>query len=551
MQKFLGGGYNPWVSAASAFFALCMVFGKSYMEIGSWDYVLHSGLQFVLGSLIFCGYFFVFRNCILYVSKKLRQFPTLFRRETQGKVEIWLFERHPFWGVLAVIWLAAIPWLICFFPGTLEADGCYQLLMSFGVVGISNHHPVFVTKLMGICLHWGRLFFGSDMIGMFFYTFFQFTFQSLVMSYVLYVLSRMKAPVLLRWGALIFYSAYPIFPMWGYTLVKDTGYYSFFLLFVTTLVQMLYLYEKGERLAWWQVFLFALGAVGLGTFRNDGRYIVLLTCVCGIFFARKCWNVLLIGGIACFVSIFLIEGVYMKAESIPQGSKREMLTIPLQQTARYVKEHYEEITPEEAEILQAGFSVELSELADLYIPDFSDPVKGTFVLYPEADYINAYFRVWAQQLIKHPDTYLQAFFNQVYGYFYPEKESEWEGIGILNIKNSLSAQDEYLDLDFGLENELGRNLLSIYVKWTKALPVIGMLFSPGIYTYILLGCAMYLIAKKRKRGLLVYVPGFCVLLICIASPVTACFRYTLPNVASLPIYLVWCYHGAQRNSEQK
>lgn len=531
---------NPWVNSISAFFAICTVLGKSYMEIDSWDYVFHSGLQFCLGILIFCGYFFIYTKCILFVNKILGHVPWLFRKETHGRLEAWFFEKHPFAGALAVIWIIALPWLILFFPGTLEADGCFQLLMSFGAAAMSGHHPVLVTKLMGICLHWGRLFWNSDNAGIFLYTFFQFVFQSLVMAYAIYVLTKMGTPILLRWAALIFYSAYPIFPMWGYTLVKDTGYYCFILLFVTTLIHILYVGKKNP--AWWQIFLFAVAAIGLGTFRNDGRYVILLTCFWGVIFYRKYWKLLLFNGIICLMSIFLVEGVYMKMENIPQGSKREMMTIPLQQTARYVKEHYDELTPEETEILQSGFSVELSELANLYIPDFSDPIKGRFLISPDAGYLKEYFKVWGQQFIKHPDTYIQAFLNQIYGYFYPEKESSWEGIGILNIKNSLSSQDEFLNLSFGIENELGRNILGVFVKLIKVLPVIGLLFSPGIHTYILLGCITYLIAQKKKQKLIVYIPGLCVLMICMASPVTACIRYTLPNIVLLPMHLGWCYH---------
>ncbi|MCH5338324.1 MAG: hypothetical protein J1E03_06045 [Acetatifactor sp.] len=47
---------------------------------------------------------------------------------------------------------------------------------------------------------------------------------------------------------------------------------------------------------------------------------------------------------------------------ISQGEIGEMLSIPLQQTARYLKEHYDEITEEEAEVLGRGFTVSLKQV---------------------------------------------------------------------------------------------------------------------------------------------------------------------------------------------
>lgn len=56
------------------------------------------------------------------------------------------------------------------------------------------------------------------------------------------------------------------------------------------------------------------------------------------------------------ISILLINVVYVKMNHISGGSIREALSVPVQQTARYVKQHYNEMTPEELKVLQAVFS---------------------------------------------------------------------------------------------------------------------------------------------------------------------------------------------------
>ena len=53
-----------------------------------------------------------------------------------------------------------------------------------------------------------------------------------------------------------------------------------------------------------------------------------------------------------------------------------MFSVPFQQTARYVKEHSEEITTEEAEAIRG--ILDFDHLAELYNPEISDAVKWTY-----------------------------------------------------------------------------------------------------------------------------------------------------------------------------
>jgi hypothetical protein len=217
-----------------------------------------------------------------------------------------------------------------------------------------------------------------------------------------------------------------------------------------------------------------------------------------------------------------------------------MLSIPLQQTARYLKEHYDELTDEEEEILSEGFDIPLSSVASVYSPLISDGVKVNFVDNPDKEYLKKYFRVWFGQLLKHPDTYIQAFINQTYGYFYPDMRNHGDYLVYLFIGNTDKWHDGYLDMEFGIENGYGRALLAQYIYLIEKMPVFSMLLSPGMYTYILIGCFAYLLQKNRRKIFLL-IPGICTLLICIASPVNGYLRYVMPLMAVTPLYIAWCY----------
>ena len=126
-------------------------------------------------------------------------------------------------------------------------------------------------------------------------------------------------------------------------MVKDSGYYILILLFTVALTHLLY--EQDEHTKWWQIVLILISIAGICCCRKDGSLVVIMTLVCGFVAYKKYRKIFWLGIASCISCTLLISGLYMKLENIPKGSVKEVLSIPMQQTARYVKEHYEEIAP--------------------------------------------------------------------------------------------------------------------------------------------------------------------------------------------------------------
>jgi len=539
---------NPGVSVLSFFFAVCTVFGISYAKTDSWDCIFLFKMQFLLAVFVMLGYYFAYKNCILFVAYVFEKKKQWLRREPSNRLEVFLFKEHTFWGPFLVIFVLGLPWLIAFFPGTLQWDAHAQLWMYLGVVEKTGHHPVAMTELMGSCISLGRFLFGSDSIGLFLYTFPQFLIQTFTFSYACYVLRRIGAPILFSWCALILWSVYPFFPIWGYTMVKDTPYYIFILLMVVTLQDMFY--QRDMTIKKWQILLFLISIIGIALTRNDGRYIIYITIAVALLGYRKYWKIWVAGFGVCFLTVFAVEGIYMKVNDIASGPTGEMLSIPLQQTARYLREHYEEITEEEARVLQEGFMVELNSVGNMYNPIISDPVKENFVKCPDSDYLKSYFTVWLGQFIKHPDTYIQAFLNHVYGYFYPNLHGYGGYLAIFYIGNAEQWHDGYLDIEYVIQNNNLRKLLENTLYLMEKTPIISMFLSAGLHTFLLLGEFTYLWCKRRKKEIAVLVPAFVVLLICMASPVNAYLRYVMPIMVTLPVNVAWCYALGHREATE-
>ncbi len=536
---------SPYLTVLSLFFAVSTVFGISYSETGTWDYIFHGRLQFALAVLVICGYYFAYKNCILFVKYVLEQKKDILRSESRGNVETFLFEKHSFLIPFLLILAVGVPWLIFLWPGPLQEDSLVHIWQYYGELPGNAMSPVGVTWLMGKCMDLGKLVFHSDNVGLFLYNGSQFVLQTLIFAYSFCVMKRMQAPMLLRWFALILYGIYPVFPSWGYTCVKDTGYYLCSLLLVVVLADSIIAGKKNA--AWWHWVLLVAATVGMSIFRNNGKYIAIATLVVALILYRKYWKLYLVGLVACLAVTLLIDKVYIPKNGYVEGPMKESMSIPVQMTARYLKEHMEEVTEEERAALQQVFATSLEEVVEFYNPEVSDPVKGRFVDYPTDEALSGYFKVWWQQLLKHPDSYAQAFFNHTYGYFYPDRKNFWGDVAYFRILGRQAWQDNCVDLSFGIEEQNGRKLLEEYTKLVYRMPILGMVFSSGLHMYLILGCTVYLIAVKRKRAIAVLVPGLCMLL-CMMSPVDAMFRYVLPLVAALPVHLAWCNYASKQES---
>lgn len=531
---------NAWVSGLSAFFAVCTVIGISYEQANSWNFLFLYGLQFILAVFVITGYYFLYKNCMLFIIYIYKKW-ALFKREPAGKLEIFLFSKHTFLGPLLFLFILGLPWLIFYFPGTLHWDALVQLNKSFGILPKDAHHPVLISEYMGLCIRLGKSLLHSDSLGFFLYTGPQFICQWLVFAYASHVISKRNVPVLIRWGALLYWGLHPLLPIWGFTMAKDSISYISATLLIAVLMEICS--DSGNQIRGYQAALFLASIAGITLSRNEGRYIVMFTVICGILLYKKYWKLFLGGALACLLLIGA-EYQYMSYYQIPGGEVGEMLSIPLQQIARYLKEHYDEVTEEEAEILGKGFMVGLDQVITRYNPIVSDPVKGVFVAHPDKEYLKEFFSVWFHLLLKHPDTYIQAFINQTYGYFYPNQHN-WKQTKQVYAAYSIAGgdqlQNDYFHIKFFIKDESIRNILEQNVFLVEKAPILGLLLSPGMYVYVLIGESIYLLAKKKRRELLVFLPGFFVLLICLLSPVNGYLRYLLPIIAAMPITLGWCF----------
>lgn len=454
------------------------------------------------------------------------------------KISELIFVNHPFMGPFLLLVCFGLPWWIAYWPGTLQYDSCGQLLQYLGVGKMTGHHPLPVTMIMGISLDAGRTIFRSDNMGIFIYTGIQFLAQCSVLSYGFCVFDRMGVPLWMRWISLGFYTIFPLIPNWGISYCKDTGYYISFLLFTLVMTDA---FLKGEgQVSRLQKVLWIFSLLGLAGFRNDGRYVIIIAVLVLFLFVRKHWKIYLKGLGVIILFLVLVEHVFMPIRNIPAGSVREALSVPLMQTANYLRQYGDELSAEEEAVLSSLFAGgDLTEVAEAYDEEISDDVKGQFKEYPDKQELSAYLKIWWIQFTKHPGIYAETFWRHCDGYFNPNRKCYENIIGWFKILDGQSRSDEYLNVYFGMKNQSYRDGLEDWAYFLYELPVIGLLYRPAVYTWLMVGCLLFLLQKKRKEAFAI-LPGILVLLICMVSPLNASVRYFLPVMAAVPIYLGLC-----------
>ena len=411
-------------------------------------------------------------------------------------------------------------------------------------VNITNHHPVFHTMLIGICVKLGKTILDYN-FGIFIYTLLQTFILASTLAYTIKYLSKINISSKIRMFILGIYCLVPMFPFYAVTDVKDTIYTALIVLYIVKLFDYIKFY-KNKKISLKQIIYWIVIIILISLFRNNGTYVVILSFIFAIFYSKT--NIKRMG-IVFLIYLILYKsyiGILLPYFKISDTSIREMLSVPFQQTARYVKYHEEDLTQDEKEKIDKVIGY--ADLSDRYKPKIADPVKNKYNKYATKEDLKEYFKVWTSGLFKHPGCYVQAFLNNTYGYFYPTNKGWYLYYNQKNIVN------EKGNIEYGFNNstEKLRNGLKLYGNFFRSVPLIGLISNIGFNTCVILVYAVYLIMQKGKRKYLIaLLPHFITILFCLVSPVNNYFRYAMPYIFAMPITTIFLIKEITKKGEEK
>lgn len=537
----------------AGFFSFCMVMGYSYYISNSWELVFGNTLQLIKSAVALIGYFLLFWSCIVclfHYFDNQKSFPELpFKTPAVLRKYKSCLKKYPFRTAFFTLLISYIPYMVYSYPGIFTSDTKNQLengymALTHGEVPLRNHHPVAHTLWMRFCTWTGETLFSSANVGIFL--------AALLQSLLLFAAVAWLVSFLLGKGVserglcvvMLFYMVSPRVRNFLFLLVKDSSFAAFLLIFLIQLYRIVTRDASFMAARKKHTVLLLLSMLGVLLVRQDGVYVLLLTWLAVLVCSRSRRRLAAVMAAGVFLFSTLYVQVLLPAFQVVPTNPREMLSIPFQQTARYLLYAGDEVTEEEAEAI--GAILDYEHLAELYNPNLSDPVKATYDKDAGTDELAAYFRVWFQMFLKHPDIYLQATFNNVYGYFYPAGYGA-ETFSYVKSSQHMEKINEILE-EFGTDLHYPERFDGLRV-WMEDmrdrifhLPVLSVLNLAGCYIWTLLLMFFYCLKKQKKDVLLIICPLLVVLLVCIAGPIYGWyFRYMYSIAVCLPgvVALSW------------
>ncbi len=442
-------------------------------------------------------------------------------------------------GVILLCWL---PYYICLFPGASNSDTWWQLEQVTGAQPLNAGHPLLHTFLQSGLILAGKTLLGSWNAGVFLAVLVQSLSMAAVLAYSVHFLVRLNVRPVLPGLLLALYGLVPTFPRSATILMKDTPY-SFSVLLFTVLVLEAVLLPKQFAAKRYKKPLAALAAFLVCTMRYNGPVLLIGAL---LFSGPALWKTAKSGraraALAAWLVLPLVLGYGISAglkalPGVEQANPNETLSVPLQQTGRFVRDFGDEVTDEEREVIDRV--VQYDQLAEVYTPWLADPIKSYINREDATDADRAAYRqVWMAQTLRHPVNALEAFVNLNYGWVYP------------GVTNPCWSYSPVADNDYVTRPALLDRLEALLDKADFAflLPVTSWFENLGLAAWGLLALGAWLSARRVKGLGGALSMQYLTLLMCLFGPVFFGHgRYGWPLLFCWPVLLAAAIFAARRN----
>ncbi len=471
-------------------------------------------------------------------------------------------------GLFFVAWL---PYYIIFFPGTANVDTVVQMMQSFKIPSYinnittihppeayyTNHHPFATTMLFELFFKLGLNVFGDINIGVAIYVVLHMLFLATVFTGALQYLRHIgitKKRLLFIQLIIMFL---PIFPMYAICMVKDTLFSAFLLILMMMMYEVIR--TEGEIFKkWWFCLAVAIDCALIMLTKNYGIYILIIVAI--VYAA--CYRKQLIRIAVTFVPVILLYqilwiSILLPAWNVAPVGKQEALSVPFQQTARYVSEYGEEVTEEEKEAINAVLPYD--KLKKLYEPMLSDWVKEKFNQESTSEDMSNYFKVWWQMFLKHPGTYIESILNNTYEYWDIDKISDLEYYEFEPYLQKHDKNNEYTELYVTHNYNTGGERYGIYqlILMLEKTPIVNIFASLGLIPWLILYMICFTFFERRGKYVLTYLIPVIIYAICMVGPDNGNSRYIMPLIFALPYLIALlfrptiCYNDSSRTSTEE
>lgn len=495
--------------------------GYSYLVKSNSSLLYHGIFNIINSVLIFIGFYYFLKTSIYVVVKILE------KEYTKEYKIVNKYKEHPFIYSFIFLSICYSIYLIFYYPGIINYDNANQIKEVMGIhtryldainpIGkstLTNFNPIVHTLLLGNLFKFGYNI-GNVNFGMFLFTLLQLITLITIYSYILsYSVKKLGKP-LYSFISLLFIGLIPLFGFYSITLVKDTLYSAFLVLFCL----IIYDTYKKENINYKDIFKLLIVGILVCLFRNNGFIVVFISLLFFLLKNNKLKILLLIFSLSIIYLSF--SKVLLPKLEVSGTSIREALSIPFQQTARYVKYYEKDISVEEKNIINKVLPYD--KLSELYKKDLADPVKNKYNKDATKEDLFNYFKVWFTSFFKHPLVYFDAWINTITGYFNPF-------INDFRVYHTLNRKLPEAGFNYHYNNlNIGREVLygiNVFVDCTP----IGLILNIAVVGW--LSILTFIMSIKNKKYIYL-IPNIISYAFCFISPANAYYRYIYPSLIIL------------------
>lgn len=448
-------------------------------------------------------------------------------------------------------------WIVAFYPGSMFYDTFYQISQSypmdspvnFGVwyvpnvpvdAHFSDHHPIFDTLIYGLFAQVSDHLTGSWNLGLFVLSCIQAFATAIVLSYGLAVAREFGAPRFICAAAYLFFGLVPIFGHYASLNMKDSLFSPVYIWWFVLFARVVR--TKGEALELRGFFISILCAGILTCLtKKTGVYIVGLSFVfLAVVYRRASMRcVLQAACVFAVMFVFLPRIVFPVLDVVP-GGKQEILGTVFQQTARYVAVYGDQVTSAQRDAIDAVLNYD--SLAERYNPRWADPVKYDFVHDAAEAEWREYARVWAEQGLTHPWTYVEATIAPIIGFLSPTGMAQAR-VGVWDSDHGgsdLVWQPASLD---GI-----RDLATRIFNGVASIPFVNVAMMVALYATWIPAFCFWASLSDYPRWLALYIPVVLTMATVFLSPMFDT-RYALSLIYSAPLLV--CFVGAGASERRR
>ncbi len=524
----------------SLFFSFCLTIGyclEKYSDVFKFNY-----------NLFFSSFIVVFFASLLFL-KFLPKIQDKINIKIPEKINNFFFkpEKKCFIRVFCFILICYIPAFLAYFPGLFTYDVIYQanFFINHDFIEIN---PIFHNFLILLVLIFG-LFLNSATIPIFVLTSIQILIMTLIFSYCIFLMTKLKINKIITLLSLLFFALHPINQMFSLISTKDTLFSGLTLLYILFLIELFsnkkIFFEKNINM-----IKIILVICLMFMFRHNGFIAYILTLPFILFSLRKYKKAFI-----CFlipILFYFSFSCIKKSFNIKPPPIASSIAIPLQQMARVRKFHDKNLS----NLDKKAFRLIVSKDKELkYFPYSVDTVKIDNEML-HSDFIENSIRknpklfisLYLKWMILYPKDYINAFFLQTYAYYYPIGKyktiaehffiltyNRWENIfGVPIYSYCFNPNLRKLYDSIFLFNSFEKN------------PITFILFAMGVNFWIIVSGFFILFYKKQYDFILPLIIIPFLFLTVLFGPI-ALLRYIYQNYIIIPILLGFCLSKIEKN----